>query len=262
MTWPDARIPDPAVVVLVGASAAGKSTWAQGRYRAVEIVSSDDLRGVVGSGRHDLDASADAFRLLDDIVAARARRGLTCVVDTLGLDAARRRGYLDVAKQHGLPAVAVVFDVPAALGRHRNAMREPPVPAPVLAAQVAKLRHARAEIAGEGWDRVLEIDTEGGPRGGEARPDELPGVTGPDFDVVLQVSRFPWADDPAAWLRSIALAAAEAGFGGIALLDHLIQIPQVGRAWSRSRSRGALEERRRLTVSGARLSLGQADPEG
>jgi predicted kinase len=84
-------LPDPALVVLVGASGAGKSTWAQARYRNQEIVSSDELRGIVGSGRHDLDASADAFRLLDDIVAARVRRGLTCVVDTFGLEPERRR---------------------------------------------------------------------------------------------------------------------------------------------------------------------------
>ena len=36
---------------------------------------------------------------------------------------------------------------------------------------------------------------------------------------------------PARWLTSIALAAASSGFDGIALMDHLIQIPQVGRAW-------------------------------
>ncbi|WP_404386847.1 LLM class flavin-dependent oxidoreductase [Knoellia locipacati] len=48
---------------------------------------------------------------------------------------------------------------------------------------------------------------------------------------MLQVSRFPWGEDPLDWLRGIALAADEAGFAGIALMDHLIQIPQVGRAW-------------------------------
>jgi alkanesulfonate monooxygenase SsuD/methylene tetrahydromethanopterin reductase-like flavin-dependent oxidoreductase (luciferase family) len=48
---------------------------------------------------------------------------------------------------------------------------------------------------------------------------------------MLQISRFPWGDDPAAWLTAIAAAAAEAGLVGLALMDHLIQIPQVGRAW-------------------------------
>ena len=48
---------------------------------------------------------------------------------------------------------------------------------------------------------------------------------------MLQLSRFPWGEDPGAWLRSMALAADEAGFAGLAVMDHLIQIPQVDRAW-------------------------------
>jgi len=100
-------LPDPALVVLAGASGSGKSTWAAARYRASEVVSSDQLRGVVGSGEHDLDASVDAFAVLDQIVAARLRRGLTTVVDTLGFDADRRVRQLDLARLAGLPAVAV-----------------------------------------------------------------------------------------------------------------------------------------------------------
>ena len=98
-------LPDPALVVLVGASGSGKSTWAAQRYRAEEVVSSDALRGVVGSGPHDLDASADAFAVLEAVVAARLGRGLTTVVDTLGFDADRRRGWLAAARAAGLPAV-------------------------------------------------------------------------------------------------------------------------------------------------------------
>jgi hypothetical protein len=54
-------LPDPALVVLIGASGSGKSAWAAEHYRPDEVVSSDRLRAVVGSGEHDLDASADAF---------------------------------------------------------------------------------------------------------------------------------------------------------------------------------------------------------
>ena len=60
-------LPDPALVVLVGASGSGKSVWAAEHYRPDEVVSSDRLRALVGSGEHDLDASADAFALLDQI---------------------------------------------------------------------------------------------------------------------------------------------------------------------------------------------------
>ncbi|MFY9887703.1 MAG: ATP-binding protein, partial [Streptosporangiaceae bacterium] len=115
-----APIPDPAVVVLVGASGSGKSAWAAEHYLPREIVSSDQLRSIVGSGEHDLDASADAFALLDQIVTARAGRRLTTVIDTLGLDPARRLSYLALARRAGLPAVAVLFDTGAAVCRQRN----------------------------------------------------------------------------------------------------------------------------------------------
>src|ERR1700750_270616 len=98
MTEPSTGLPEPALGVLGSPSGSGKSTWAQQRYRSAEIVSSDDLRGLVGSGRHDLDASAEAFALLDLIVAGRVRRGLTTVVDTLGFDDERRQGLLELAR--------------------------------------------------------------------------------------------------------------------------------------------------------------------
>ncbi len=97
-------MPAPAVVVLIGPTGSGKSTWAAARYRRDEIVSSDDLRAVVGTGPHDLDASTDAFAVLDQIVAARIRRGLTTVIDTLGLETTRRTSSLLAARSAGPPA--------------------------------------------------------------------------------------------------------------------------------------------------------------
>ena len=226
------RLPDPALVVLLGASGAGKSTWAQARFRSAEIVSSDDLRAVVGSGRHDLDASADAFTLLDLVVDGRLRRGLTTVVDTLGLDTARRRDLLDRARVHGLPAVVVVLDTPPQLCRSRNAARDRPVPGPGPRRPAARRpdpgRAARRRGLGPG--AAGERGRAGRHRSSSSRRPRSPD-RGTGLDVVLQVSRFPWGEDPAGWLKGIALAADEAGFAGIALMDHLIQIPQVGTAW-------------------------------
>jgi F420-dependent oxidoreductase-like protein len=50
----------------------------------------------------------------------------------------------------------------------------------------------------------------------------------------LQVSRFDWPDHPvttAATLAEIARAAEDAGFASLWLMDHFVQIPQVGREW-------------------------------
>lgn len=232
--------------MLVGPSGAGKSTWAAQHYRRQEVVSSDALRAVVGSGEFDLDASADAFALLHQVVAARARRRLTVVVDTLGLDPDLRDRLREQGRAAGLPCVAVLFDTPPAVCRARNAQRDRPVPAAVLGRQLATFERVRASLADQGWDAV-RIVTEAAP---SARPMAPPAAAPADstaagsgdagstagagdlgLEVVIQVSRFPWGADPAGWLRSVALAADHFGFSGIALMDHLIQIPQVDRAW-------------------------------
>ncbi|MGE3289491.1 MAG: AAA family ATPase, partial [Pseudonocardia sp.] len=167
---PTAPLPDPALVVLAGAAGSGKSTWAAARYRAVEIVASDALRGIVGSGPADLDASQDAFDLLDRIVAARAGRGLTTVVDTLGLDDARRAAHLRLARSAGLAAVLVVLDTPAALCRERNRGRDRPVPAAALTGQLRRVRGLAAAAAEEGWDRVVVVGGDPGVGGVAAVP--------------------------------------------------------------------------------------------
>lgn len=231
---PRVELPDPALVVLVGPAGAGKSAWAAARYRDAEIVSSDALRGRVGSGPADLDATDDAFTVLEAVVAARLRRGLTTVVDTLGLDARRRRAWLAAGRAVGLPCVAAVFDTPAAVCRARNRGRDRPVPAPALTSQLRRMPGVSAEIVGEGWDVVVREDGGPAPDGPQAPVAEHAAGT-PLFaepgrlSFVLQVSRFPWGDDPASWLTSVAAAAEDAGFAGLALMDHLIQIPQVGR---------------------------------
>lgn len=240
---PAPGLTDAALVVLIGASGSGKSTWAAANYRATEIVSSDQLRAVVGAGPADLGASVEAFDVLDVIVAARVRRRLTVVIDTLGLDKARRLRHLQSARAAGLRAVAVVFDTPSALCRVRNAGRDRPVPASALGAQLKRAGQVLAELSAEGWDEVLIVrdapDAPGSPPGSPpANPAGQPSppvvtttASKPQLEFVLQISRFPWDEDPAGWLGDVARAAAEAGFSGIALMDHLIQIPQVGRVW-------------------------------
>lgn len=230
---------DPTLYLLVGASGSGKTTWARARFAAGAVVSSDALRAVVGSGEGDLEATDDAFAVLDAVVAARLRRGLTTVIDTLGLDPVRRAGWIGRARAAGARVVVVRFDTPAAECRRRNRLRARPVPAPALTAQLRRM--AQLDLAADGVDRVIAVQFDAGaagvvdPPGGTAPLESpvLPAASGdpPRLRFALQVSSFPWGDDPRGWLARVAQTAEAVGFSGLAVMDHLLQIPQVGRAW-------------------------------
>jgi len=231
------RLPDPCLVVLVGATGSGKSHWAASWFHADQVVSSDRLRAVVGLGERDQRASKDAFEVLDLIVAKRLRRRLTTVIDSTGLDAKRRAAWRALADRHGVPAYAVLLDPPAAEVRARNRARPAPVPAKVVAAQLREVADAATRLESEGFAGVHG----GAPvvlvppayltaPAAAARQNQEPMT----LDFGLQVSRFDWPGHPAATapaLADVARAAEAAGFTSLWVMDHFLQIPQIGRDW-------------------------------
>lgn len=230
-------LPAPCLVVLVGASGAGKSTWASAHFDADQIVSSDRLRAVVGSGEDDLTASADAFELLEAIVARRLARSLVTVVDTLGLDAARRRRWVAAARSVGVTPIAVAFDVSTAVCRTRNRARAKPVPERVLAQQRRAFVEQQPVLADEGFDQVLAPATVRTAPPHIARAvaaAEPASARASGLRFGLQVPVFTWPGGPAemgARLAAIAQAAEAAGFDSLWLMDHMRQIPLFGPPW-------------------------------
>jgi F420-dependent oxidoreductase-like protein len=231
------RLPYPCLVVLIGATGAGKTRWAEEWFEAGQIVSSDRLRAVVGTGERDQRASRDAFDVLDLILDKRLRRRLTTVVDSTGLDAKRRDTWRSLAKRHGVPAHAVLFDPPAAVVRERNRARGSPVPSKVVSAQLRETAEVADAVPAEGFMGVHRA----GPVA--LVPPDL--VTAPEaarrqqedpmtLDFGLQVPRFDWPGHPATTatvLADVARAAEDAGFSSLWLQDHFLQIPQIGREW-------------------------------
>ncbi|MDQ1356162.1 MAG: hypothetical protein QOG44_535 [Acidimicrobiaceae bacterium] len=231
------RLPIPCLVVLVGPSGSGKSTWAAEHFRPGQTVASDDLRALVGEGRYDQRAGTDAFDVLDLVLERRLRRWLTTVVDTLGLDATRRGQYQAAAARHGVPCHVVVFDTPGSVCRARNRARDRPVPPKVLTGQLAALAPTRAALADEGFEGVhLAGPVELVPRQLFSAPQHAARQREAPMPLRfgLQIPSFTWESGPpgiAARLGEVAAAAEQAGFTSLWVMDHFVQIPQVGPEW-------------------------------
>jgi F420-dependent oxidoreductase-like protein len=231
------RLPRPCLVVLVGPSGSGKSHWADETFASNAIVSSDRLRALVGESEHDQRAGTDAFAVLDLVLERRMKRRLFTVVDTLGLEPARRRAYIALARKAGVPVVAVAFDVPARECRARNAARPRPVPTKALSAQLKQWPDVLASLDDDGFDavhppgpvRIVDPELVTAPAAA-ARQQENPMP----LDFGLHMPRFTWssgAPELGQTLAATARAAEETGFTSLWVMDHFIQIPVAGRDW-------------------------------
>ena len=192
---------------------------------------------MVGTGDDDMAASADAFALLGEMVRRRAARRLTTVIDTLGLDRDLRLEWLDVARRHGLPCIAVAFDTPAVECRARNRARSRRIPADVLSGQLRTWTRTRGLLTDEGYDAVLtprpvRVVAEPLLTAQAARQRQLENPARLRFGLHLGSFTFPGGTAAtASRLAEIAAGAESAGFDAIYVMDHFRQIPQVGRAW-------------------------------
>ena len=74
-------VPALSLVVLVGASGSGKSTFAQGHFLGTEVISSDFCRGLVSDDQNDQSATKDAFEVLHFIAGKRLTAGRLTVID-------------------------------------------------------------------------------------------------------------------------------------------------------------------------------------
>ncbi len=236
------------LVVLIGAAGAGKSTWAKKHFPEGEVISTDAMRALVGEGEGDQRANRDTFAIFDAVLLARVRRRLTTVIDSTALESGRRAHYLELGQRFGVPVVAIAFRPGVQTCFARNALRERRVPQDVIRAQVAAVTALASEgLRAEGFAEVIDIRAERGDghrdvrvvspafAGTGAAPSALAlGRAAPTIGVDLAVSRFSWPGGAASIrqrLAEIAGEAEEVGVGGIWLMDHYRQIPQVGAAW-------------------------------
>jgi protein phosphatase len=151
-------LPDPSLVVLVGASGSGKSSFAARHFAPTEVISSDFCRGLVADDENDQAATADAFAVLNFIASKRLEQPRLTVIDATNVQRSARKPLLALAREHDLFAVAIVLDLPEAVCLERNRARPDRDFGPhVVRQQRSQMKGAAKKLRREGFHRVWSL---------------------------------------------------------------------------------------------------------
>jgi protein phosphatase len=161
-------IPELSLVVLVGVTGSGKSTFARTHFKPTEVISSDFCRGLVADDENDQSATPAAFEVLRFIVAKRLAAGRLTVIDATNVQPEARRDLVQLARDHDVLPAAIVLDLPEKLCAERNATRPDRDFGPhVIRRQRSQLRRSVNHLGREGFRTVHVLRS----------PDEIAAAT-------------------------------------------------------------------------------------
>ncbi|NBM17626.1 polynucleotide kinase-phosphatase [Streptomyces sp. GC420] len=182
-------VTDLSLVVLVGATGSGKSTFARRHFKPTEVMSSDFCRGLVADDENDQSASSDAFDVLHYIAGKRLAAGRLTVVDATNVQSESRKQLIRLAREHDVLPIAIVLDVPEEVCAARNAARadRAGMPRRVIQRHQRELRRSLRHLEREGFRKVHILrgteEIEAAEIVLERRFNDLRHLTGP-FDII------------------------------------------------------------------------------
>ena len=151
-------IPKFSLVVLVGATGSGKSTFAARHFLPTEVLSSDAFRALVGDDENDQSVTAEAFQALHAVAAQRLSLGRMTVIDATNVQPEARRPLVELAREYHVLPVAIVLDVPEKICLDRTAARTDRDAGPgVVRRQCASLSRSVGRLEREGFRRVVVL---------------------------------------------------------------------------------------------------------
>src|SRR5437879_5286169 len=143
-------IPKLSLVVLIGPSRSGKSTFARTHFLPTEILSSDACRALVSDEENNQAVTNDAFAVLHFIAAKRLALGRLTVIDATNVQPESRKPFVELARQYHCLPVAIVLDMPEKICHERNRLRAERAFGPhVVRQQNAQLQQSLRGLAKE-----------------------------------------------------------------------------------------------------------------
>lgn len=166
-------LPYAGIVLLVGTSNSGKSTFLKKlienkQILPSEVVSSDDFRILVSDSdfidwtqkpRDESDSlynqyqkiSEEAFSLMDLTIEKRCKLNKLTFVDATNLFSEDRKKYITIARKHHVPIVAIVMDVEQDVLLERDKIRDTPRGKQKINQQYQTFKRERRFIKKEGY---------------------------------------------------------------------------------------------------------------
>jgi protein phosphatase len=153
-------IPELSLVVLIGATSSGKSTFARQHFKPTEILSSDFCRGILADDENDQSITNEAFELLRYIAAKRAKAGRMTVIDATNVQRESRQPLVQLAREYHVLPVAIVVNPPEKVLLERHAERaDRNFGAHVIRQQLQSLRRSVRGLQKEGFRHVFNLNT-------------------------------------------------------------------------------------------------------
>lgn len=151
-------IPDFSLVVLIGSTGSGKSTFASRWFQPTEIVSSDQCRAYVSDNASDQSVSGDAFDLVRIIAEKRLKHRRLTVIDATNVRASERKAWIEIARRwHALP-IAIVLDPGLDVCIARNKTRPDRAFGPsVPQRMISEIRKGLRGLPREGFRQVWHL---------------------------------------------------------------------------------------------------------
>ena len=152
------KIPDLSLVVLIGASGSGKSSFARAHFKPTEVLSSDFCRGLVSDDENNQAATTDAFDVLHYVAAKRLAAGRLTVIDATNVQVEARKPLVALAREYHCLPVAIVLDLPERVCLDRNASRPDRDFGPhVVRNHIKSLRQSLRGLEREGFRHVFVL---------------------------------------------------------------------------------------------------------
>lgn len=151
-------IPDFSLVILIGASGSGKSTFANKHFKSTEIVSSDTCRGIVSDDETDQTATSDAFALVKFITRLRLKNRLLTVIDATNLKEESRKDWILLSAEFQCVMVAIILDIPENICAARNALKpDRQFGKHVIPLHISQLQKNIRNLKYEGYRNIIHL---------------------------------------------------------------------------------------------------------